>query len=142
MRERASARSFFTVRAMSWIAPDPASYAGKGEGSGHCVAFVQSAAHAPHTSYWRRGVKVRGNQVATGTAIATFSRDGRYENRTDGASHAAILIAQDGGGLRVWDQWKGHPVSQRTIRWKGGQGTANNDGDAFFVIEGPPPAAA
>ena len=120
---------------MSWIAPDPASYAGKGEGSGHCVAFVQSAAHAPHTSYWRRGVKVRGNQVATGTAIATFSRDGRYENRLDGASHAAILIAQVNGGLHVWDQWKGHPVSQRTIRWKGGQGKASNDADQFYTIE-------
>ena len=135
MRERFGPLFFLRCALMSWIAPDPASYAGKGEGSGHCVAFVQAAAHAPHTSYWRRGVKVRGNQVATGTAIATFSRDGRYENRLDGASHAAILIAQVDGGLHVWDQWKGHPVSQRTIRWKGGQGTANNDADQFYTIE-------
>jgi hypothetical protein len=24
-------------------------------------------------------------------------------------------------GLRVWDQWRGHRVAQRTIRFKGGQ---------------------
>lgn len=124
---------------MSWIAANPGRHAGQAVGTGHCVALVQAAARAPHTSQWRRGLKVRGNAVAPGTAIATFGRDGRYENRIDGASHAAILIAEEPGGLRVWDQWKGHATQQRVLRFRGGQGTANNDGDQFHVIE---PAAA
>lgn len=121
---------------MPWIAPNPGRYAGQVVHTGHCVRFVQEAARAPHTSHWRRGAKVRGNSVAIGTAIATFSAAGRYENATDGRSHAAILIAEESGGLRVWDQWTGHPVAPRTIRWHGGQGKASNDGDAFYVIEG------
>jgi hypothetical protein len=127
--------------AMSWVAADPAAYAGQAVGSGQCVAFVQAAAGVPHTAQWRRGAQVRGGKAAAGTAIATFSRDGRYENRTDGASHAAVLIAEEAGGLRVWDQWKNHVVQRRTIRWKGGQGSANNDADRYYVIEGAPPGA-
>ena len=121
---------------MSWIAKTPEAYQGQAVGSGHCVAFVQAAAVAPHTSQWRRGAKVRGGSVATGTAIATFDPSDRYGNHTDGRSHACILVAEEAGGLRVWDQWTGHPVQQRVIRWRGGQGTANNDGDGFCVIEG------
>lgn len=125
---------------MAWVAANPARYAGQVIDTGHCVRFVQTAAGAPHTSRWRRGTRVRGAAVAPGTAIATFDPSETYGNHTDGRSHAAILVAEQGDGLRVWDQWKGHPVGQRTIRWRGGQGTANNDGDAYFVIEGPPPA--
>jgi hypothetical protein len=120
---------------MAWVAPNPARYAGQVVDTGHCVRLTQIAAGAPHTSRWARGSKVRGNPVAPGTAIATFSVNGRYENRTDGSSHAAIFVAEESGGLRVWDQWTGHPVAQRTIRWHGGQGKKSNDGDQFFVIE-------
>ena len=121
---------------MPWIALAPASYAGRRIGSGQCVAYVQAACGAPHTSQWRRGMKVRGNAVAPGTAIATFDADGRYGNHTDGRSHGAILIAEEAGGLRVWDQWLGQPVHQRLIRFQGGQGGRwVNDGDRFFVIE-------
>ena len=131
---------------MSYLAKTPGAYVGRAVGSGHCVDFIKAAAGCPATSHWRRGHKVKGSDSRPGTAIATFSRSGLYENRTDGSSHAAILVAEQGGGLVVWDQWKGHPVSQRTIRYKGGQGTANNDGDAYHVILGPdepePPAAA
>lgn len=128
---------------MSWICPNPGRYAGQVISTGHCVRFIQEAASAPHTSRWRRGAKVRNGAVPVGTAIATFSPGltsqggGRYENRTDGSSHAAILIAELNGGLRVWDQWRGHPVAERTIRWHGGQGKPVNDGDAYYVIEGP-----
>jgi hypothetical protein len=118
---------------MSWIAPNPGRYAGNVVGTGHCVVFVQQAASLPHTSQWRRGIRVRGAGVLPGTAIATFSAEGRYENRTDGSSHAAILIAELKNGLRVWDQWTDHPVAERTIRWGGGK--PSNDGEAFFVIE-------
>ena len=127
---------------MNWIAANPGRYAGQVVHNGHCVRYVQECAAAPHTSHWRRGRRVRGNVIPAGTAIATFSQAGRYENRTDGSSHAAILVAIEAGGLRVWDQWTGHPVGQRTIRWHGGQGKSVNDGDAFYVIESDETVAA
>ena len=73
--------------------------------------------------------------VATGTAIATFDPDGRYGNHTDGRSHAAIFVAEQGDGLLVWDQWVHHPVSQRIIHFRGGAGEPVNNGDQFCVIE-------
>ncbi|CAF1307034.1 unnamed protein product [Didymodactylos carnosus] len=48
------------------------------------------------------------------------------------SGHAAIYTGQDANGIQVWDQWVGHPVSQRTIRWNG-SGISNN-GDSFYVI--------
>lgn len=117
-----------------WVADNPGSFAGRRVGSGQCVAFVQTAAGAPHTSQWRQGARVRGSAVASGTAIATFDPDGRYGNHTDGRSHAAIFIAELPEGLRVWDQWLGQPVHQRTIRFRGGQSRRVNDGDQFCVI--------
>jgi hypothetical protein len=120
---------------MSWIAVDPERYEGQSVGSGQCVAFVQAAALAPRTAGWTRGVLVRGGNVPAGTAIATFDPDGSYGNHTDKRSHAAILVAEQAGGLLVWDQWRNHPVSQRVIRFKGGAGDPVNDGDYFHVIE-------
>lgn len=120
---------------MSWKASNPHRYIGKIVDNGHCVRYVQSAADMPHTSEWRQGVKVRGDKVEPNTVIATFGADGKYENRTDGASHAAIFITELADGLRVWDQWQGHPVAERTIRFRNGDGKKVNDGDQFFVVE-------
>jgi len=120
-----------------FIAPNPQRFAGQVVPNGHCVAFVRAASGAPHTSLWRRGAKVRGNRslVTPGAAIATFGGNpARYQNRTDGSSHTAILIAETIAGLRVWDQWIGRPVAERTIQFRNGRGTANNDGDAYFLI--------
>jgi hypothetical protein len=119
---------------MAYVATNPSSFAGQVVGTGHCVPFVQAAAHAPPTSSWTEGVVVRGAAIATGTVIATF-QEGAYQNRLNGDSHAAIYVSQNEAGLLVWDQWKGQPVHQRTIRFKGGQGTPNNDGDAYHVVE-------
>ena len=120
---------------MSWVAPDPASYAGQSVGTGECVAFVEAAASTPHTASWRKGVLVKGNAVPAGTAIATFDPDGSYGNHTDGRSHAALFVSEREDGLLVWDQWHDHPVSQRTIHFRGGEGAPVNDGDQFYVIE-------
>ena len=69
-----------------------------------------------------------------GTAIATFV-NGKYPNQPTG-NHAAIYVSQDGGGLWVYDQWAAQGmVKKRYIRFKGGVGSASNDGDAFSVIE-------
>jgi hypothetical protein len=78
---------------------------------------------------------VRGSNAARGTVIATFGGEPpRYQNRTDGSSHVAVLVAEEAGGLRVWDQWRGQPVHQRTIFFRGGQGRKVNDGDAYHVV--------
>jgi hypothetical protein len=52
----------------------------------------------------------------------------------DGRSHAAIYLSQDETGIWVYDQWFNQPVHKRLIRFRGGQGTANNDGDAYSVV--------
>jgi hypothetical protein len=121
---------------VSWIADSPESYAGQRVHNGHCVRYVQECTGAPHTSHWIRGYKVRDcEDLEPGTAIATFDHDGTYGNHTDGRSHAAIFVEHRPEGLQVWDQWVGHPVAQRTIRFRSGQGKHVNDGDRFYVIE-------
>jgi hypothetical protein len=120
---------------VTWSAEHPDDYDGRVVGSGECVAFVQAAAGAPRTAEWRRGEMVRtATALLTGLAIATFDPNGRYGNHSDGSSHAAILIARQDQGLLVWDQWTGHPVQQRLIRYRTGQGKAVNDGDRYHVI--------
>jgi hypothetical protein len=119
---------------MSWIAAAPEDFANEVVGDGQCVAFVVAAAGAPHTAAWRRGTQARGGAVPMGSAIATFEPDGSYGNKP-GESHAAILVEEQPGALFVWDQWVGHPVSQRQIHFRGGAGAPVNDGDQFYVIE-------
>ncbi|UJR08003.1 hypothetical protein I4U23_012281 [Adineta vaga] len=59
-------------------------------------------------------------------AVATFS-NGIY------SGHAAIYISQNNQGIQVWDQWRGHPVSQRTIRWN--RSSTSNNGNSFYAID-------
>jgi hypothetical protein len=119
---------------MAYICKNPASYKGEVVGTGQCVAFVQRAAKAPLTSNWKEGVKVKGSTtMEKGTAIATF-KNGVYPNNSTG-NHAAIYISQNDTGILVYDQWFGHPVDQRLIKFRGGSGSPSNDGDAFSVIE-------
>lgn len=109
------------------------SWEGAAHGSGQCVALVQLALGCPQTAKWKRGLKVRGADLQSGTAIATFAEDGKYANTTDGASHAAIYLWQDAEGIQVLDQWLGHPTTRRTIRFNAEK--AANDGDQFYVID-------
>jgi len=64
---------------MSYVAPHPEQYAGQVVGDGQCVAFVKASSGAPVTSMWKRGQKVKGNNVSKGTAIATFDPDIRSD---------------------------------------------------------------
>jgi hypothetical protein len=41
---------------MSWVATAPSSFVGHVVGNGQCIAYVQRACRAPHTSKWRRGL--------------------------------------------------------------------------------------
>ncbi len=104
-------------------------------GDGDCVAVVQEWTGASHTSTWRQGEPVRGNDIPVGTAIASFE-NGRYPNRSTG-NHAAIYLGQNSEGLIVLDQWRSLGRAQiRVIRFKGGDtGIPSNNGNAFSVIE-------
>jgi len=119
---------------MPYICQTPELFEGKKIGSGQCVAFVQQCAGAPTTGVWQQGQKVKGSSMLSkGTAIATFV-DGHYPNHASG-NHAAIYVSHDDDGIEVWDQWSGQTVHRRRIRFKGGSGSASNDGDQFYVIE-------
>ncbi|CAF3199185.1 unnamed protein product [Rotaria socialis] len=97
-----------------------------GRKCGECVSFVKKCTgDERRTNQWRQGRKVRDASISPGTAIATFP-DGAY------SGHAAIYMSQGHNGIHVWDQWYGHPVSQRIIRWNG-HGLSNN-GDSFYVV--------
>jgi len=120
---------------MAYTCADPSPYKGKSCGSGQCVDLVKIAANAPQTDLWREGQKVKGNRtISAGTAIATF-QSGKYQNRRNGDSHAAIYLRQDSVALYVLDQWFGHPVTERPIWFRSGKSEPRNDGDAFSVIE-------
>lgn len=119
---------------MPWIVEGYEDFIGQVAANGQCVRLLQECG-LPHTSQWRAGEKVRGSGCERGTAIATFSAAGRYENRTDGTSHAAIFLEELPDGLKVVDQWSGHHTQERVIHYRGGNGRRVNDGDAFCVIE-------
>lgn len=118
---------------MAFICPDPKKFDGQVVGDGECVAFARACSGAPPTASWKQGVKVRGGQVAIGAVIATFT-NGKYTS-ISGTSHAAIYVGQTDKTIGVWDQWKGHAVSLRALRFKGGAGSPVNDGDQFYVVE-------
>lgn len=128
-----AAPSLAAAAANRYVAVEPERWADQVVETGQCVAYVQVACKAPHTSHWRRGGLVKGDaSVPPGTAIATFDPDETYGNHTDGRSHAAIYVKQDEHGLTVYDQWVGQPVHQRVIRFNGDRSV--DDGNAFFVI--------
>ncbi|CAF2164343.1 unnamed protein product [Rotaria magnacalcarata] len=111
---------------------NPGQYSGRnlcdhaGGFCGECVSFIKiCTGDRRTTSQWGQGIKVRRANIAYGTAIATFS-NGRY------SGHAAIYTGQNDNGIQVWDQWVGHSVAIRIIRWNG-SGVSNN-GDSFYVI--------
>ncbi|KAK4027683.1 hypothetical protein OUZ56_016730 [Daphnia magna] len=115
------------------VCGNPAQYAGKslcdpwGGYCGECVSYYKVCSGDKRvTGAWKRGSKVRGSNLRFGTGIATFP-NGKY------SGHVAIYVGQDSRGIRVWDQWKGKAVSQRTISFSG-KGLVNN-GNNYYVIQ-------
>ncbi|GEM_PF-313143 len=105
---------------------------GSGNFPGECVSFVKRAAGTPVTRDWRKGEAVKGaTNLQRGTAIATFNQDGKYPTGND-PKHAAIYLSQNEVGLLVLDQWKGHPVDERTLEFD--KDDPINGGNHMFVI--------
>lgn len=102
---------------------------------GECATGVQYVFHEAgkplgRTPTWKQGIKVRGNKVPPGTAIASF-RNGKFAQ-----DHAAILIGETADGLEVWDQFNhpSKPWGKRMLRFLKDNDRSNN-GDLFYVIE-------
>jgi hypothetical protein len=117
---------------------------GPDAGSKECVVSVKAltALLGVSTSLWRRGKKVKGNNVLPGTAIATFPIKSNSKFRFKG--HAAIFVSEAANGIWVYDQWAPKPSNptefpgkrfgKRFIRYKC-RCHVSDDGEAFFVIE-------
>ena len=119
------------------IKPERLIEAGERVGNGQCVAIAQGLLQMPHTSHWREGEKVLGNnQIAKGTIIATFI-DGRYKSLEHG-NHVAIYIQHSGNWLQVIDQWtykgKDKLPNYRTIFIKPGMEDRSNNASAFSIV--------
>lgn len=110
-------------------------YIGEGRLKGQCatgvqVVFIDAGKPLGLTRTWKEGIKVKGNKIKPGTAIASF-REGRYAD-----DHAAIFIRETEKGLEVWDQWTAKRWGKRTLRFDyNGNSPYSNDGDLFSVIE-------
>lgn len=116
-------------------------------GSHRRVALVQTYAGLAHTSAWKPGKAVMGNDdIVPGTAIATFVR-GRYLSAAHG-NHAAFFLRYGMNGFWIVDQWADKPnkpvraVSERLIaslRMKQGKNgawpRASDNADAYSIIE-------
>lgn len=101
-------------------------------GSKECVVAVKGLAGAPATGLWRRGEKVRGNNILPGTAIATFPIKSNGQFRFKG--HAAIFIRYTASSFEVYDQWNEVHLHRREMT-KFCEGYVSNDAEAFYVIE-------
>jgi len=122
------------ARAGGWVASgSDATHSSQAVRKG-CVAAVKALTGAPETARWRRGKKVKGNNISPGTAIATFpiKENGVFKFK----GHAAILHSSHTGGLIIYDQYyvPSKPFGMRTIQFTCGD-YISNDGEAFYVIE-------
>lgn len=102
---------------------------------GECATGVQYVFYTAGTPLgltktWKQGLKVRGNKIPAGTAIASF-RNGKWAE-----DHAAILIRETKDGLEVWDQFNNPPKpwGKRVLRFSKDNDRSNN-GNLFYVIE-------
>ena len=103
----------------------------KGEcATGVQYVFYKAGKPLGLTTGWKQGVKVRGNNIPPGTAIASF-RNGKYAQ-----DHAAVLIRETKEGLEVWDQFNHPPKAwgKRVLRFSKDANDRSNNGDLFYVI--------
>lgn len=109
----------------------------------HCAVMVQMTTHAPHTTMWRPGIKVKDalpGEIEPGTAIATFDENGRYPTTDPPGRHAGIYVSHDGNGITLIDQWAGDDPKtapgKRTIPYRGPALSGwQGNGDYYYVVE-------
>ena len=91
------------------------------------MKYVFGAAGKPlgSTPNWKPGKLVKDNDIAAGTAIATF-KDDAYKG------HSAVFMYKTKDGIRVYDQWQGQPWHSRIIR---NNGKGVNNAKLYRVIE-------
>eukprot|EP01084_Bolivina_argentea_P192263 330096_1 len=113
-------------------------YVGQSIGSGECAAGVQEVFYdyygywiLGYTSSWGRGTKVFGNNIPTGTAIASFNSGGRYD--CNYGCHAGVYISQNSNGIQIYDQWSGKNWGIRTLGTTA-TNPQSNQADRFYVI--------
>lgn len=102
----------------------------KGEcATGVQYVFYKAGKPLGRTAFWKEGVKVKGNKIKPGTAIASF-RNGKFQQ-----DHAAIFVRETVTGLVVYDQYKNpkKPWGQRTLYFKKNNDRSNN-GNLFSTI--------
>jgi hypothetical protein len=102
----------------SRVVDDPEQYTGhESMGTGWCVALPRELTDLPAASLWFEGEAV-GPDTPPGTVIATF-QDGQYTNRTNGDSHAAILINVNATSIAVIEQYRNDSGSFRSSVYLG-----------------------
>jgi hypothetical protein len=107
-------------------------------GSKECVASVKALTGAPQTILWRRGKKVKGNNIFPGTAIATFLKKNNTTNLYSFEGHSAIFRRYTEEGIEIYDQYPSPPkrFGKRTIPYNTcGAVYAGNNAEAFYVID-------
>lgn len=112
------------------LSDDPGWKKYKGEcATGVQYVFAKAGKPLGRTALWKEGVKVKGNNIKPGTAIASF-RNGKFRQ-----DHAAILVKETKNGLIVWDQYKTPPKAwgKRTLYFKNNNDHSNN-GNLFSTI--------
>jgi hypothetical protein len=107
-----------------------------------CVGLVKRYSGAGATGGWRAGDSVmsrkESGRIAKGTAIATFSKSGRYDSARHG-NHACFFISFQPQGILVLEQHvppNFGTIQTRTIRSRGADTkfSPSDNADAFSVI--------
>ena len=107
-----------------------------------CVGLVKRYSHAGPTTGWKAGSNVMSlaasGRLAKGTAIATFSANGRYQSARHG-NHACFFISFQPNGILVLEQHvppNFGTIQTRTIRSRGADSkvSPSDNANAFSVI--------
>jgi len=86
-------------------------------GNGFCVPLVQLNTAVGNTGTWRAGTAMTARpEIAAGTVIATFNKEGRYESNARG-NHAAFFVEykEKNGveGIVIYDQYREWPDKEQ-----------------------------
>jgi hypothetical protein len=104
-----------------------------------CVGLVKYYSSAGGSKSWTQGDLVSDSPtLATGTAIATFDKDGKYPSKPAG-NHACFFISfmPSNKGIVVLEQHvlpDPTKIQTRNIFYRSGKGDPCGDADAYSVI--------